>query len=230
MRNTSRCIGVKDMYKNFLKRVFDCLLSGFVLVILSPIILVTALLVRVKIGNPVIFKQERPGKDEKIFMLYKFRSMTDKKDEQGNLLSDEERLSRFGRILRTTSLDELPEFINIFKGDMALVGPRPLLVRYLPFYKPEERVRHSVRPGLTGLAQVNGRNNLDWDDRIGLDVLYAKNITFIGDLKIIFRTVGKVLKRSDIASGEQLIMQDLDKERAGMNGGAKLYDYSQVNN
>ena len=201
------------MYERFFKRVFDCLLSGIALIVLSPIILITAILVRIKLGSPVIFKQERPGKDEKLFKLFKFRSMTDERDEKGNLLPDEKRLPRFGRILRTTSLDEL---INIFKGDMAIVGPRPLLVRYLPFYKPEERVRHSVRPGLTGLAQINGRNNLDWDERISLDVQYVKKITFLGDLKIIFQTVGKVLKRSDIASGEQLIMQDLDKERAWM--------------
>lgn len=204
------------MYERFFKRVFDCLLSGIALIVLSPVIFITAILVRIKLGSPVIFKQERPGKDEKLFKLFKFRSMTDEKDEKGNLLPDEKRLPRFGRILRTTSLDELPELVNIFKGDMAIVGPRPLLVRYLPFYKPEERVRHSVRPGLTGLAQINGRNNLDWDERIGLDVQYVKKITFLGDLKIIFQTVGKVLRRSDIASGEQLIMQDLDKERAWM--------------
>lgn len=204
------------MYERFFKRVFDCLLSGIALIVLSPVIFITAILVRIKLGSPVIFKQERPGKDEKLFKLFKFRSMTDERDEKGNLLPDEKRLPRFGRILRTTSLDELPELVNIFKGDMAIVGPRPLLVRYLPFYKPEERVRHSVRPGLTGLAQINGRNNLDWDERIGLDVQYVKKITFLGDLKIIFQTVGKVLRRSDIASGEQLIMQDLDKERAWM--------------
>ena len=204
------------MYERFFKRLFDCLLSGIALIVLSPVILITAILVRIKLGSPVIFKQDRPGKDERFFKLFKFRSMTDERDEKGNLLPDEKRLPRFGRILRTTSLDELPELVNIFKGDMAIVGPRPLLVRYLPFYKPEERVRHSVRPGLTGLAQINGRNNLDWDERIGLDVQYVKKITFLGDLKIIFQTVGKVLKRSDIASGEQLIMQDLDKERAWM--------------
>lgn len=204
------------MYERFFKRVFDCLLSGIALIVLSPVIFITAILVRIKLGSPVFFKQERPGKDEKLFKLFKFRSMTDERDEKGNLLPDEKRLPRFGRILRTTSLDELPELVNIFKGDMAIVGPRPLLVRYLPFYKPEERVRHSVRPGLTGLAQINGRNNLDWDERIGLDIQYVKKITFLGDLKILFQTVGKVLRRSDIASGEQLIMQDLDKERAWM--------------
>jgi undecaprenyl phosphate N,N'-diacetylbacillosamine 1-phosphate transferase len=204
------------MYRNFVKRILDCFLSGIAIVILSPIILITAIIVRIKLGSPVIFKQERPGKDEKLFKLYKFRSMTDEKDADGNLLPDEERLPQFGRVLRTTSLDELPELVNIFKGDMAIVGPRPLLVRYLPYYKAEERVRHSVRPGLTGLAQVNGRNNLDWDDRIALDVEYVNNITLTEDFKIILKTVEKVLKRSDIASGEQLVMQDLDKERAWM--------------
>lgn len=204
------------MYKKYVKRWLDVVLSGIALVVLSPVMLVTALLVRLKLGTPVLFKQSRPGKDEKIFQLYKFRTMTDAKDSEGNLLPDEERLPQFGRTLRSTSLDELPELINIFKGDMSIVGPRPLLVRYLPFYKKEERARHSVRPGLTGLAQVNGRNNLKWDDRIAMDVKYAKNISFIGDLKIILQTVMKVLKRSDIASGDQLTMLDLDQERAYM--------------
>ncbi len=204
------------MYEKYLKRVLDCLLSGMALIVLSPLILITALLVCIKLGRPVLFKQQRPGKNEKLFMLFKFRTMTDGRDENGNLLPDENRLTRFGRLLRTTSLDELPELFNIFRGDMAVVGPRPLLIRYLPYYKPEERIRHSVRPGLTGLAQINGRNSLDWDDRIGLDVQYVRNITFLGDVRIILRTVGKVLRRSDIASGNQLIMQDLDQERAWM--------------
>ena len=202
------------IYRNCIKRIFDVVLSGVAIVVLSPVILATACLVRIKLGSPVIFKQDRPGKDEKLFKLFKFRTMTDWRDENGDLLPDEVRLTRFGRILRTTSLDELPELINIFRGDMSIVGPRPLLVRYLPFYKQEERVRHSVRPGLTGLAQVNGRNNLGWDDRLAHDVKYVKNITFIGDMTIILQTIGKVLRRSDIASGEQLIMEDLDKERA----------------
>lgn len=202
------------MYRNLFKRVFDFFLSGIALIVFSPLIIIVALLVRIKLGSPVFFKQERPGKDEKIFKLYKFRSMTDEKDANGALLPDEDRLPGFGRMLRATSLDELPELINILKGDMAIVGPRPLLVRYLPYYKPEERIRHSVRPGLTGLAQVNGRNNLDWDHRLMLDVQYVNNISFPGDLKIIFQTIGKVMNRSDIASGSELIMQDLDKERA----------------
>ncbi len=204
------------MYRNFFKRIFDFILSGLALIVLSPIMLLTAVLVRVRLGSPVFFCQDRPGRDEKLFRLLKFRTMTDQRDEQGNLLPDEVRLTGFGRMLRSTSLDELPELINILKGDMAVVGPRPLLVRYLPFYKPEERVRHSVRPGLTGLAQISGRNNLGWDERLGLDAEYAKNITLLGDVKIILRTVGKVFRRSDIASGEQLLMQDLDRERAWM--------------
>ena len=201
------------VYRNFFKRFLDILLSGIALVLLSPVMLVTAILVRVKLGSPVIFTQERPGKNEKIFRLFKFRTMTDKRDENGDLLPDEERLTRFGRTLRTTSLDELPELLNIFIGDMSIVGPRPLLVRYLPYYTDAQKARHSVRPGLTGLAQVNGRNNVGWDERLGFDVEYVRNISFTGDVKIIFKTVGKVLKRSDIASGEQLIMQDLDVER-----------------
>ena len=204
------------MYRNCFKRIFDFFLSGLALIVLSPIMLLTAVLVRVRLGSPVFFCQDRPGRDEKLFRLLKFRTMTDQRDEQGNLLPDEVRLTGFGRMLRSTSLDELPELINILKGDMAVVGPRPLLVRYLPFYKPEERVRHSVRPGLTGLAQISGRNNLGWDERLGLDAEYAKNITLPGDVKIILRTVGKVFRRSDIASGEQLLMQDLDRERAWM--------------
>ena len=204
------------MYGKYLKRLIDCFLSGIALIVLSPVMLVIAILIRIKLGSPVIFKQDRPGRNEKIFTMFKFRSMTDEKDADGNLLPDEKRLPRFGRILRTTSLDELPELVNIFRGDMSIVGPRPLLVRYLPYYKPDEKIRHSVRPGLTGLAQVNGRNNLDWDERIGFDIQYVQKITFLGDIKIILQTIGKVLKRSDIASGEQLIMQDLDKERAWM--------------
>lgn len=206
------------MYEHFFKRVFDCILSGIALILLSPIILIIAIMVKCKLGSPVIFKQERPGKDEKLFNLFKFRSMTDERDEKGNLLSDEKRLSRFGRILRTTSMDELPELVNILKGDMAIVGPRPLLVRYLPFYREEEKVRHSVRPGLTGLAQVNGRNNLGWDARLELDAQYVNSITFFGDIKIILQTVGKVLKRSDVMSGEQLTMEDLDVERGKQDG------------
>ncbi|MBO4441279.1 sugar transferase [bacterium] len=205
------------MYAKFFKRVLDLFLSFFALVCLSPLLIVLTLVGAVAMkGNP-FFTQQRPGLHERIFKLIKFRTMTNERDKDGNLLPDSVRLNRYGRFLRSTSLDELPELINIFKGDMSIVGPRPLLVKYLPFYKQEERVRHSVRPGLTGFAQVNGRNNLDWDARIELDVQYVQKITFLGDIKIILQTVGKVLKRSDIASGEdQLVMQDLDKERAWM--------------
>ena len=217
MMRISRNIGVSAMhiYEIFIKRFLDVLLSAFAIIVLSPLMLIIAVLVKVKLGSPVIFSQERPGKNEKIFSLYKFRSMTDKRDAHGNLLPDEDRITNFGRFLRSTSLDELPELINIFVGDMSIVGPRPLLVRYLPYYRQEERIRHTVRPGLTGLAQVNGRNNLGWDERLGLDVKYVKQISLLNDIKIIIATFVKVLKRSDIVSGDQLLMQDLDQERKG---------------
>ena len=158
------------MYKKIIKRFLDILISLFGLIILSPVFLIVAILVRIKLGSPVFFKQERPGKDEKIFKLYKFRSMSDKKDENGKLLPDKERLTRFGKILRSTSLDELPELFNILKGDMSLIGPRPLAVSYLPYYNEKEKHRHDVRPGLTGLAQINGRNALNWEERFAYDI------------------------------------------------------------
>ena len=193
----------QSFYERLIKRFIDMLCSGIALIILSPILLITALLVRVKLGSPVIFKQERPGLHEKVFSLYKFRSMTDAKDAQGNLLPDEDRLPSFGRKLRATSLDELPELWNIFKGDMAVVGPRPLLVQYLPFYTDEEAHRHDVRPGLTGWAQVNGRNVTMWDERLQQDLYYVKNCSFLLDVKILFMTVMKVVKKSDIMVGAQ---------------------------
>jgi len=186
------------MYAKYIKRILDFMLSLIALIVLSPVLLVVAVLVKVKLGSPVIFKQERPGKNEKIFTLYKFRTMTDEKDENGNLLPDEIRLTKFGKFLRSTSLDELPELVNILRGDMAIVGPRPLLVKYLRFYNDDEKHRHDVRPGLTGLAQVNGRNNLDWDNRLKLDVIYANKITFFMDIKIFFKTIKKVLFHDDI--------------------------------
>ena len=201
------------MYKKFFKRFLDILISLISLIILSPVMLIVAILVRIKLGSPVIFKQERPGKNEKIFTLYKFRSMSDKKDENGNLLPDTARLTKFGKILRSTSLDELPELVNILKGDMSLIGPRPLLVRYLPFYTQEERHRHDVRPGLTGLAQINGRNTLTWEQRFEYDLKYVNNITFINDLKILFKTFFKVLKREDIVIEETGTIMDLDQYR-----------------
>ncbi len=186
------------MYKKFIKRLLDIIISLVGLIILSPIILILAILVRIKLGSPVIFKQERPGKDEKIFKLYKFRSMNNKKDENGNLLPDKDRLTKFGKLMRATSLDELPELINILKGDMSLIGPRPLLVRYLPYYNDKEKHRHDVRPGLTGLAQVNGRNALNWEDRFKYDIEYVNNITFINDVKILFKTFYKVIKKDSV--------------------------------
>lgn len=186
-------------YERFIKRLLDCILASIALIVLSPIMLITALLVRIKLGSPVLFSQERPGVNEKIFRIYKFRTMTDKRDESGNLLPDSERLTKFGKILRSTSLDELPELLNIAKGDMAIVGPRPLLIQYLPYYRAEERERHAIRPGLTGYAQVHGRNYLMWDERMAADIKYAKKITFIGDVKIILQTIVKVIKRSDVA-------------------------------
>lgn len=188
------------MYKKYIKRILDIIISLFALIVLSPVMLVVAILVRIKLGSPVIFKQERPGKDEKIFKLYKFRSMSDKKDENGKLLPDSERLTKFGKILRATSLDELPELVNILKGEMSLIGPRPLAVCYLPYYNEEEKKRHSVRPGLTGLAQINGRNALNWEERFAYDIEYVENITFINDLKILFKTVYKVFKRDGVVT------------------------------
>lgn len=185
------------MYKKFIKRGLDFLLSLTALIILSPVLLILAVLVRCKLGSPVLFRQERPGRDEKIFTLCKFRTMTDKKDAQGNLLPDSERLTKFGRILRAASLDELPELLNILKGDMSIIGPRPLLVSYLPYYTQEERLRHTVRPGLTGLAQVSGRNFIDWDRRLEKDVEYVRNLSFAMDCKVIWLTVKTVLGHSD---------------------------------
>ena len=186
------------MYKKYIKRFLDIIISLVGLIILSPIFLIIAILVKIKLGSPVIFKQERPGKDEKIFKLYKFRSMNDKKDENGKLLPDKERLTKFGKILRSTSLDELPELFNILKGDMSLIGPRPLVVAYLPYYNEKEKHRHDVRPGLTGLAQINGRNALDWEERFAYDIEYVNNITFINDMKIFLKTFVKVFKKDDI--------------------------------
>lgn len=193
----------RNIYKKYIKRFIDIVCSGAALIILSPVLLITAILVRKKLGSPVIFKQKRPGFHEKVFSLYKFRSMTDARDKDGSLLSDEDRLPSFGRKLRSTSLDELPELWNIFRGDMSIVGPRPLLVEYLPYYTDEEAHRHDVRPGLTGWAQVNGRNVTVWDERLQQDLYYVKNCSFVLDVKILFMTVMKVLKKSDIMVGAQ---------------------------
>lgn len=185
------------MYKNFVKRCLDLLFSLCGILVLSPVLLVLCVLVRVKLGSPVLFRQERPGKNERIFTLCKFRTMTDEKDENGDLLPDAVRLTKFGRFLRATSLDELPELFNILKGDMSIIGPRPLLVSYLPYYSEREKLRHSVRPGLTGLAQVSGRNFLDWDRRLEKDVEYVENLSFGMDVKVLWMTVQTVLGHSE---------------------------------
>lgn len=190
-------------YEKYIKRLLDIVLSGCALIVLSPLLLVTAILVRVKLGSPVIFCQERPGRDEKIFKLHKFRSMSDARDENGNLLPDEIRLGKFGRNLRATSLDELPELWDIFRGKMSIVGPRPLLVEYLLYYTADERYRHDVRPGLTGLAQINGRNTLTWEQKFAYDLEYVQHISFITDLRILLGTVGKVLNRSGVQVNTQ---------------------------
>ena len=210
----------KTFYEKYIKRMLDIAISLAALILLSPVLLILALIVRVKLGSPVIFHQQRPGYNEKIFGLCKFRSMTDERDENGELLPDEVRLTKFGKKLRSTSLDELPELWNILKGDMSLIGPRPLLVKYLPYYTDEERLRHSVRPGLTGLAQVRGRNLLEWEKRFAADVEYVKNLTFAMDVKIFFLTAAKVLKRSGTLSGADQVVADFDEYRknSGMKG------------
>jgi len=201
------------MYKKYIKRILDFVLSLAALVFLSPLFLLLVAIGTFKMhGNP-FFTQERPGKDEKIFRLIKFRSMSNRKDKNGNLLPDEKRITAYGEMIRKTSLDELPELLNILKGDMSIVGPRPLLVKYLPYYTEEERLRHTVRPGLTGLAQINGRNNLQWNPRLALDVEYVKNLSFVNDVKIVIQTIGKVFKREDVASIGNFQVLDLDEER-----------------
>lgn len=196
------------MYKRFVKRCLDFLLSLAALIILSPVLLLVAILVRCKLGSPILFKQERPGLHEKIFCMYKFRTMTDAKDADGNLLPDEVRLTKFGKLLRSTSLDELPELFNILKGDMAIVGPRPLLVQYLPRYNERQHHRHDVRPGFTGLAQVNGRNSISWQEKFEWDVRYVENVSFLMDLGIIAKTVKVVLKRDGISSETSVTMEE----------------------
>lgn len=188
------------MYRKYFKRPMDFILSLLAIIVLSPVLLITALLVRIKLGSPVIFKQERPGLNEEIFTMYKFRTMTDEKDQNGELLPDSTRLTNFGKKLRSTSLDELLGLFNILKGDMSVIGPRPLLVKYLPLYNVHQKRRHEVRPGLSGLAQISGRNAIEWEDKFHLDVEYVDNISFIGDWKIIFQTIKKVFIREGISS------------------------------
>lgn len=201
-------------YERYFKRPLDILLSGLALIILSPLLLATAILVRIKLGSPIIFRQERPGKDGKIFVLHKFRSMTDGRNENGDLLPDDQRLTGFGKVLRSMSIDELPELWDVFRGKMSIVGPRPLLVEYLPFYTREERHRHDVRPGLTGLAQINGRNTLTWEQKFTYDLKYVRHISFAMDAGIVLSTVGKVLKRSDVQVNTQNSEGNLAKIRS----------------
>jgi len=195
------------LYRKYFKRIFDFVLALIALIILSPLFLVVVVMVRVKLGRPVIFKQKRPGKDEKIFTLYKFRTMTDEKDENGELLPDNMRLSRFGKILRATSIDELPELINVIKGDMSLVGPRPLLVEYLDKYSDEQLRRHDVKPGITGMAQINGRNSLSWESKFNYDIWYVDNLSFLLDVKILLLTIVKVFGKNDIDQSKEITME-----------------------
>ncbi|HFU4494032.1 sugar transferase [Streptococcus suis] len=199
--------GRKGIYKRFLKRPLDFILSLMAIIVLSPILLIVGVLVRFKLGSPVLFKQKRPGLKEKIFTMYKFRTMTDEKDENGELLPDSVRLTKFGRMLRSTSLDEFPELFNILKGDMSIVGPRPLLIQYLELYNDHQKRRHEVRPGLSGHAQVNGRNAISWEDKFNLDVEYVDNVSFIGDWKIIFLTIKKVFIKEGISQEGQETVQ-----------------------
>ena len=194
----------KTIYELIFKRPMDFILSLIAIILLSPVMLILVVLVRIKLGGPVLFKQERPGKNEKIFKMYKFRSMTDKKDENGNLLPDEVRLTKFGKFLRSTSLDELPGLFSILTGKMSIVGPRPLLTEYLTYYTDLERRRHLVRPGLTGLAQINGRNYITWEERFNFDLKYVEKVTFLTDLKIVIKTVLKVVVRSNIETGSSI--------------------------
>jgi lipopolysaccharide/colanic/teichoic acid biosynthesis glycosyltransferase len=201
------------MYKTSGKRIFDFVLVSLALILLTPVLGVTAFLVRLKMGSPILFRQKRPGLHGEPFIIYKFRTMSNARDSDGNLLPDAERLTRFGKFLRSTSLDELPELWNILRGDMSLVGPRPLLMRYMPYFSEEEKQRFLVRPGLTGLAQISGRNNLTWDDRLATDVQYVQACSFVLDLKILMETVRQVLVREGIEVNPSATMLDLDVER-----------------
>jgi len=195
------------LYARYFKRLFDIIFSLIAIIVLSPVLILVAILVKIKLGIPVIFKQERPGLNEEIFTLYKFRTMTDERDENGELLPNHKRLTKFGRFLRSTSLDELPELFNILRGDMSLIGPRPLLVEYLPLYNEKQRLRHCVRPGLSGLAQVNGRNTISWEEKFNYDIQYVENLSVLLDLKIIIKTFLKVFKREGINKNETVTME-----------------------
>lgn len=209
--NTNYKVVKKGVYERYIKRPMDFFLALIALIVLSPLLIVIAIFVRVKLGSPVIFKQDRPGLNEEIFTLYKFRTMTDSKYENGNLMPDSVRLTKFGRFIRATSLDELPSLWNILVGNLAVVGPRPLLVEYLPLYNAQEKRRHEVRPGLSGLAQVSGRNAISWEEKFDLDVQYVDNITFLGDWKIIFLTIKKVFLREGICSGSSVTMEPFSR-------------------
>ncbi len=206
------------MYRKYFKRIFDIFCALAAIIVFSWLYIIVAVLVRIKLGSPVVFTQKRPGKNEKIFTLYKFRTMTDERDENGELLSDEIRLTKFGRFLRKTSLDELPEAFNILKGDMSVVGPRPLLVKYLPRYNEKQKRRHEVRPGLSGLAQVSGRNAITWEEKFDLDVEYVDNVTLKGDIKIILLTVWKAFVKSEgINSSSCETMEEFKGKMVGVN-------------
>lgn len=205
------------IYQRFFKRPLDFTLASLSILLLSPVFLIIAVLVKIKLGSPVIFKQQRPGLNEKIFTMYKFRTMTNERDANGELLADSERLTKFGKFLRSTSLDELPELFNVLKGDMSIVGPRPLATQYLPYYTSDERLRHTVRPGVSGLAQINGRNIAMWEQRFTFDIKYTQNITFIGDVMIIIKTITKVISRADI--GERNVDAPIDFDEYRRKGG-----------
>ena len=209
----------KGIYEKYIKRILDVVFSAIALFVLSPLLCIVTILVWIKLGRPVIFRQERPGKinsktgSEEIFSLYKFRTMTDQRDTEGNLLPDEVRLTRFGKLLRSTSLDELPELYNILRGDMSFVGPRPLLVKYLPLYSEEQRHRHDVRPGITGLAQVNGRNGISWEEKFKCDIKYIENLSFYEDIRIVLKTILVVFKKEGINSDTSVTMEEFKGSR-----------------
>ena len=212
-RLSEQQIHKKGFYEKYIKRPQDFCCAFAAVIVLSPVMAITALLVRIKLGAPVLFRQQRPGLNGEIFTLYKFRTMADEKNREGKLLPDEDRLTSFGKMLRSTSLDELPELINILKGDMSVVGPRPLLVKYLPLYNKHQARRHEVRPGFTGYAQVHGRNAISWEEKFDLDVKYVDHVTFLGDWKIIFQTVKTVLKREGISSDTAATMEEFKGQK-----------------